>query len=705
MNPGTIERWRYRLIPDHLVGELLAKPWTETAIPVAVLLLVMAIMSAAVPSLFTEAGWADTGRQVGEIGFVVLGLALVMMVGGVDLSIGSTFALCNFCALYLMHVLKWPVYLAIPSTLALGAMLGAVNGLLVGYLRLRAFLTTLITLIIYRAVYDLLIQEHSTAIAGAMPDSVFWEALGYGQWLGVPFVVWLYVLVAASAHVFITRLRPGWHVMAIGGSRRAAHNAGIAVRSTIAMTYVACGTLAACGAIFFASRLATVGGDIGVGLEVTALTAAVLGGISLGGGKGSATKAVVGTLIVLLIVNGLTVMGVSGGYNRMTLAAILLLAVIVDIRWVKNRLDIVGKVYVSPGYHSLGPIPATDPNCGTPWAQNDRLREVKLIGLGEIEGPEDVILDENDNLYCGSRHGDIVRFKAPDYQHMEVFAHIGGMPAGMAFDPQGCLNVCIAGMGLYKVDPNGQVKKVTDETNRSWITINDDSRLRIADDLDIAPDGRIYFSEATTRYEAHDWFIDAIEARGNGRLICHDPKTGLTRTLLRNLRFPNGICMEVGGESFLFAETWGCSVKRYWISGPKAHTTEDVMTNLPGFPDNINNASDGNYWMALCGMRNPSLDLAWRMPGFRRRMTARVAGDEWLFPNINTGCIVKFDASGNVIETLWDLGGVNHPMITSMREHKGRLFIGGLSNNRIGVIDLPNADPSFMQVGLHWRKA
>ena len=92
------------------------------------------------------------------------------------------------------------------------------------------------------------------------------------------------------------------------------------MRRTVALCYVAGGVLTAVGGIFFASRLATAGGDIGVGLEVTVLTACVLGGISLGGGKGSVMKALVGTLIVLLIINGLTTMSLHGGYNRMVLA-------------------------------------------------------------------------------------------------------------------------------------------------------------------------------------------------------------------------------------------------------------------------------------------------------------------------------------------------------------------------------------------------
>jgi ribose transport system permease protein len=632
-------------------------------------------------------------------------MALVMIVGGIDLSVGSTFALTNFCALYFMHVLKWPVAGAVVATLGFGALLGAVNGVLIGYFRLRAFLTTLITLIIYRALYDLLTADYATLIAAGFPDSTVWDFVGNGAWLGVPTVVYAYALVAIFGHVFLTRLRPGWHVIAIGGSRRSAYNTGIPVRRTVALCYVAGGVLTSVGGIFFASRLATAGGDIGVGLEITVLTACVLGGISLGGGKGSATKALVGTLIVLLIVNGLTTMSLHGGYNRMVLATILLLAAVIDIRWLKNKDRIVNKVYVSPTYHGMPPAPSTAPDSGTPWALNDKLKNVRVIGLGRIEGPEDVILDRDDNLYAGSRHGDIVRFFPPDYERMEIFAHIGGTPLGMAFDKHDNLYVCIGGMGLYRVTPERQVEKVTDETNRSYASVNDDSRLRLADDLDISDDGRIFFSEATVRYEMHEWATDGLEARGNGRIICYDTRTGKTHTVLRDLKFPNGVCIASDGQSFLFAETWGCTVKRHWFDGPKKGTTELVLDNLPGFPDNINNSSDGNYWMSLVGMRCPALDLAWKMPGFRRRMAKRVPRDEWLFPNINTGCVLKFNERGEVLETLWDLGGENHPMITSMREHRGHLYLGGIMNNRVGQYRIPDADPGFVQYERRWKKA
>jgi ribose transport system permease protein len=148
-------------------------------------------------------------------------------------------------------------------------------------------------------------------------------------------------------------------------------------------------------------------------------------------------------------------------------------------------------------------------------------------------------------------------------------------------------------------------------------------------------------------------------------------------------------------ESLLFAESWLCRVNRYWFAGPKKGKVEILIDTLPGYPDNIRRASDGAFWVALVGMRTAALDLASRMPGFRRRMARRVAFDEWLHPNINTGCVVKLNLNGAVTDALWDQTGEKHPMVTSMREHKGFLYIGGIYNNRLGRVALPGADPSF----------
>lgn len=698
-----IVRWRYRLVPDHLLGEILTKRWIDNAIPLLILLVVVAVFGSLIPDFFGSANVSSLMRQWGEFGLIVLALMIVMVAGGIDLSVGSIFALGNIVALALLNVAGWPVWAVVMATLACGAAVGLVNGVLVGYLRLRAFLTTLVTLIIVRAIVDMLLLNYSVAIAAAFVDSDLWYWFGEGSVLGIPFSVVTVIVIAVVAHLVLSRSRAGWHVLAVGGSRRSAYNVGIPVRGVICSTYVASGTLAALAGVLFASRLGGAGADTGIGLEIAALTAAVLGGNSLGGGRGSAAKSIIGSIIVMIMVNGLVRLGVTRGGSSLLLGMVLLAAVAIDVRWLKNRHKFLSKVYVSPSYSELPPAPATEGS--SPYALNDRLRPVQAIGLDRIDGPEDVILDEDDHIYVGNRTGDIVRFLAPDYEQQEVFAHVGGRPLGMAFARDGSLLVCIGGMGLYRVTRDRKIEKLTDETNRSWFSVIDDSRLRLADDLDIAPDGRVFFSEATVRYEMHEWPVDCLESRGNGRIICFDPNVGTTRTVLRNLLFPNGICMTHDGQSFLFAETWACRVSRYWFDGPKNGTVETVIGDLPGYPDNINRASDGTYWLAIVGMRTPALDLALKMPGFRRRMARRTAPDEWMYPNINTGCIVRFDETGRIIETLWDLGGENHPMITSMREHKGHLYIGGILNNRIGRLRLEGVDMGWSGWSSYWGKA
>jgi ribose transport system permease protein len=665
-----------------------------------VLLLTIAFFGSRIDGFVSIANLADIVSQASELGFVVLGISIVLIVGGIDLSVGSTFAICNLVALYCVHVLDLPIAAAVALTLLAGAALGAINGLLIGFLRMRAFLTTMVTLIVYRAIFDLLAYRWAVPISSVVPTSDIWDFVGSGTLLTIPVAGWCFAAVALAGHIFLTRLRAGWHVMAVGGNRRSAYNLGLRVNRVVAATYGAAGVFTAMAAVFYAARLASPGADTGRGMEIIVLTAAILGGIRLGGGKGSVAKAVLGTLIVFLLTNGLLRMAVSAGTSRLILSGILLLAAAIDIRWYKNRHKAIRAIYVSPSYLDLPRAPSTSAGARSPYALNDRLRHVEIIGEGRIESPEDVILDRADNLYCGTRHGEIVRFFAPDYQRMEVYAHIGGQPLGLAFDKAETLYVCVGGMGLYRIGRDRKVEKATDETNRSMLSIIDDSRLRLADDLDIAPDGRIFFSEATVRYEMHEWPTDALEGRGNGRIICYDPRSGQTSTVLRNLVFPNGVVMASDRNSILFAESWACSIKRYWFDGPKRGTVETVIANLPGYPDNINRASDGNYWLALLGMRSPAFDVAMRMPGFRRRMSRQLPGDEWLYPNINTGCIVKFSENGEILDSLWDLGGVNHPMITSMREHRGYLYIGGISNNRIGRYRLPDADLDFVSSGI-----
>jgi ribose transport system permease protein len=701
-NSDALTRFRYRYFSGRLVGEILSKSWIDSAIPVAALVAVLLAMAFLVPGIFTTAYVADLSRQLAEFGLVALALTIVVMSGGIDLSVGSTFALCVLASLIGMNVLGLPLGVSLLMALGTGVVCGALNGVLIGYLRLRAFITTLVTLVIYRAIYDIIFPRLASAIVGNTPDSPFWDYLGFGDLYGIPISFLIFAAIALIIHITLSRLRPGWRLRAVGGARKSAYNAGINVKQTVCLAYVSSGVLVAIAAFLFSARLGSTGADTGIGMEISVLTAVVLGGVSLGGGRGSVGNAIVGAILVLILTNGLIRMSTPGSVNQIVLGLILILAVLFDAKWVKNRGKLLSKVYVSPTYLDL---PARADRDQRAFALNDRLGEVEPIGLGAVEGPEDVVLDADDNLYTGTRHGTIVRFLAPDYTHSEVFARIGGHPLGLAFDEKGDLLTCVGGMGVYRVSSDGTVSRVTDETNRSLLSVIDDSRLRLPDDLDVAPDGRIFFSEATIRYEMADWVTDALEGRGNGRLICHDPKTGQTRTVLRGLIFPNGITLCRDGQSLLFAETWACRISRYWFDGPNRGKREAFVSNLPGYPDNINRGSNGTFWVALLGLRTSTFDLAMRKPAFRRRMARRIAADEWLFPNVNRGCIVQISETGKVLDVLWDREGKNHPSITSSCEHKGYLYLGGVSNNRIGRVKLPVADPEWTAQRDYWGKA
>lgn len=699
-----LKRLWYRWSFQQLVADLLQKRWMEPIVPFTAAVLVIAAFGFAIPEFLSLENIQSTGRLFAEFGFVAIAMAIVIISGGIDLSVGSIFAVANFMSLMLFNMFELPAPVAIAITLVMGALMGAVNGFLIGIVGLGAFLTTLVTMLIFRAALNLLVLRYSLEMAVLTGQSPLWNWLGAEGLGGVPSNVVILILVAIIAHIFLSRGRPGWYIAAIGANRRAARHAGIAVEWNLFRTYVISGVLVALGGVFYAARLNSPSSDTGLGFEVTALTAVVLGGVNLAGGKGTIGMALIGTIIIMTLSNGLVRFGLIGGATQAFLGFMMLMAVGIDVKWARNRGKAIEKIYVTPTYFKLGKRHDISPGSNSPYALNNRLAEAEAIGLGELDGPEDVIFDRHGNLYCGTREGFIWRYSGKNLEKHEIFARTGGRPLGMAIDRDENIIICIGSMGVYGVRPDRSIFKVTDETNRTFGKIRDDSLLVLADDLDIAPDGKIYFSEATLRYTAATYATDALEGRGNGRLIMHDPATGKTRTIINKLVFPNGVCLSHDTQAILFNQTWQCQIKRYWIAGPKKGQLETLIPDLPGMPDNINRASDGCYWVALVGLRGPVYDLYMEYPGFRRHMTKKVPNDEWIYPNLNSGSVVKIDDNGKIIETLGDLGGKSHPSVTSMREERGYLYIGGLSNNRIGRVKLPNADPNWSGWDSYWGK-
>ena len=169
-NRDALTRLRYRYIPDHVIGELLAKRWMDNAIPFLALVIVLIVFGSILPDFYSISNITDLSRQFAETGLVVLGLTIVMLSGGIDLSVGSVFGLAVLTASICMNVWDLGVGLTFLACMAVGIVCGAINGILVGYLRLRAFLTTLVTLIVFRSIYELVFPGFSTAIVANIPE-------------------------------------------------------------------------------------------------------------------------------------------------------------------------------------------------------------------------------------------------------------------------------------------------------------------------------------------------------------------------------------------------------------------------------------------------------------------------------------------------------------------------------------------------------
>ncbi len=227
---------------------------------------------------------------------------------------------------------------------------------------------------------------------------------------------------------------------------------------------------------------------------------------------------------------------------------------------------------------------------------NTRLASLQRIKLPDHTGPEDAAFGPDNRLYITTREGDIITYD-PAISRVTRFSKTGGKPLGIEFGNSGKLYVADAFLGLLEISQSGEAIVIANKTDSG-------SPIRYADDLDIAPDGSVYFTDASTKFGAKQIgsplqasMLDLMEHRPNGRVLKFNPASGKTKVVLEGLSFANGLAINANGTHFLVVETGNYSVKKVALDGKSE--PETIIKNLPGFPDNINRNADGTFWLGL----------------------------------------------------------------------------------------------------------
>ncbi len=367
-------------------------------------------------------------------------------------------------------------------------------------------------------------------------------------------------------------------------------------------------------------------------------------------------------------------------------------------------------VAVLAAYLLLWPVPVqpvawaapATPGYVGPHAANTRLAGLESISLGSHVGPEHIVA-RNGWLYTAVASGAIMRLR-PDGSEREVLVQTGGRPLGFDFDANGAMVIAdpMAGRhgGLFRATGSGtgvKLELLTDSVNDKGAN----SPIRYADGVVVAKSGKIYFTDASQRFGAkdsggtfHASVLDIVEHQATGRLLEYDPATKITRVVLADLSFPNGLALSDSEQHVFVAETgnyriWKVAVTATDVSAKQPVATASVLlNNLPGYPDNLMRGQGGKIWVGLVKTRGAFIDNTAGKP-WLRSMSMRLPKALWPVPPAY-GHVFAFDESGKVLVDLQDPSGA-YPDTTSVTETDDRLYIQSLHAKTLGWMDKKKA--------------
>jgi ribose/xylose/arabinose/galactoside ABC-type transport system permease subunit len=309
-------------------------PRSEYLVTGVSLVLVVVVFSVLSPAFLSVGNFLDVARVVSIIGIMAMGMTIVMLIGGIDLSVGSTLALAGAVAASLVPgsysdsalvgAIKIPVVAAVLIGLLIGGTIGLANGFLVAKSRIEPFIVTLGSMVFVRGLTYLYTGGYPVLFK-PMPPGFAWMGQGY-VW-GLPTPVIFFVIVTCACFWLTTRTTLGRSLYAIGGNEEASRLSGIAVFRVKMVAYTVIGVLAALSGVILASRVAAGSPLAGVGYELDVIASVVIGGTSLQGGRGSVIGTLIGVFILGVIANGLNILGIPT-YSQYVVKGLVLIAAV-----------------------------------------------------------------------------------------------------------------------------------------------------------------------------------------------------------------------------------------------------------------------------------------------------------------------------------------------------------------------------------------
>jgi ribose/xylose/arabinose/galactoside ABC-type transport system permease subunit len=290
-------------------------------------LIMLALFSILNPKFLTLRNIINIVRQITFNSILAMGMTMVIITGGIDLSVGSVLALAAVVTATLVQAQApmLPVPLALLAGLLIGAVCGFINGIIVTKGKLAPFITTLVMMTIARGAAQLITKGRP--ITGLVPGFVF---IGGGSWLMIPVPIYILIFIVFVSYFILNNTRTGRYIYAVGGNEQAAKASGLKVDQTKCFVYVFSGIMASLVGLILAARLNSATPILGASYELDAIAAAVIGGTSMEGGRGKINRSLVGGLIIGTISNGLDILNVSAYWQQIIKGLIILVAVFLD---------------------------------------------------------------------------------------------------------------------------------------------------------------------------------------------------------------------------------------------------------------------------------------------------------------------------------------------------------------------------------------